>query len=672
MENLIEPRFVDASVQTDDCDYKKVIMLMPNLISKIVEELSILMNETKNFNVHLVVFKKLLNLKERKDGKDDYFNIIKSNSQSNLNVEEKESTNFDESNFNNIDEVLLKYDEFKKELQTSHALTSCLVYNVQYLHKELTGMPLNQESAQEMFSCLQKGHDKLRTAEAIFKYELQEKRKMLSKFRDQLESTKEDWKYMRVRNSENETEWNNLREEFAKRQQNSEESVDGDTSDGQVKTPPEVDSSDGQVKTPPEVDSAFQSESEMSSVHTRRRRLDLLEEQCHLLFSNLVQSAHRLESSGDRSDDIDADTDNDEEDYPSSLVADSVELLDEADFENEQIEQSDLNTEESHQNQVSNEQEMSFNRNDLMNSTLTTNLFEEQEEDGNLQEHSSLTNLRRKALETVVSRLKHEKELHEGKQLELKQQLDVLTAENKKLNGQISALKQENLVVTNKDSEFRKRAEYIFRQEREAFECRLAQFYESKTQIQIANGILEAKVKEKEDEINSLKQELLECKQDFIKERTCLEIKMNQLNEHMNSENQLYENLMINYREQNIKLKEMKNDLDEQENIMKELDCFVLELKESRFKEQQRFWQQLEELEAFQHVRDEECAIFSNEIKRRRREQDEDHKEIIELRSLIEDVKSKSRKLHQKQANQLIELKSDNDILKNKVIKLAK
>ena len=658
MENLIERRFVDASVQTDDCDYKKVIMLMPNLISKIVEELGILMNETKNFNVHLVVFKKLLNLKERKDGKDDYFNIIKSNSQSNLNLEEKESTNFDESNFNNIDEVLLKYDEFKKELQTSHALTSCLVYNVQYLHKELTGMPLNQESAQEMFSCLQKGHDKLRTAEAIFKYELQEKRKMLSKFRDQLESTKEDWKYMRVRNSENETEWNHLREEFAKRQQNSEESGDGDTSDGQAKTPPEADS-------------AFQSESEMSSVHTRRRRLDLLEEQCHLLFSNLVQSAHRLESNGDRSDDIDADTDNDEEDYPSSLVADSVELLDEADFENEQIEQSDLNTEESHQSQVSNEEEMNFDRNGLMNSTLTANLFQEQE-DGNLQENTSLTNLRRKALETVVSRLKHEKELHEEKQLELKQQLDILTAENKKLTGQISALKQENLIVTNKDSEFRKRAEYIFRQEREAFECRLAQFYESKTQIQIANGILEAKIKEKEDEINSLKQELLECKQDFIKERTCLERKINQLNEHIKSENELYENLMINYREQNIKLKEMKNDLDEQENITKELDCFVLELKESRFKEQQRFWQQLEELEAFQHVRDEECAIFSNEIKRRRREQDEDHKEIIELRSLIEDVKSQSRKLHQKQAIQLIELKSDNDILKNKVIKLAK
>lgn len=659
MENSIEPRFVDASVQTDDCDYKKVIMLMPSLISKIIEELGILMNETKNFNVHLVVFKKLLNLKERKDGQDDYFNIIKNNSQSNLNLEEKENTNFDESNFNNIDQVLLKYDEFKKELQTSHALTSCLVYNVQYLHKELTGIPLNQESAQEMFSCLQKGHDKLRTAEAIFKYELQEKRKMLNKFRDQLESTKEDWKYMRIRNSENETEWNNLREEFAKRQHNSEESGDGDTSDGQVKTPPEADS-------------AFQSESEMSSVHTRRRRLDLLEEQCHLLFSNLIQSANRLESSGDRSDDIDGDTDNDEEDYPSSLVADSVELLDEADFENEQIEQSDLNTEESQQNEISNEEEINFDQNDLMSSTLTTNLFQEEEEDGNLQENSSLANLRKKALETVVSRLKHEKELHEGKQLELKQQLDELTTENKKLTDQISALKEENLIVTNKDSEFRKRAEYIFRQEREAFECRLAQFYESKTQVQIASGILEAKIKEKEDEINSLKQELLECKQDFIKERTCLEIKMNQLNEHIKSENELYETLMINYREQNIKLKEMKNDLDEQENIMKELDCFVLELKESRFKEQQRFWQQLEELEAFQHVRDEECVIFSNEIKRRRKEQDEDHKEIIKLRSLVEDVKSKSRKLHQRQANQLIELKSDNDILKNKVIKLAK
>jgi hypothetical protein len=64
---------------------------------------------------------------------------------------------------------------------------------------------------------MQTQHQQLHTHEKILRYELHEKRKMLTELKQELEYCREKWERARQKNSESEVEWKKLRKEFASR-----------------------------------------------------------------------------------------------------------------------------------------------------------------------------------------------------------------------------------------------------------------------------------------------------------------------------------------------------------------------------------------------------------------------------------------------------------------------
>jgi hypothetical protein len=64
---------------------------------------------------------------------------------------------------------------------------------------------------------MQTQHQQLHTHEKILRYELHEKRKMLTELKQELEYCREKWERARQKNSESEVEWRKLRKEFASR-----------------------------------------------------------------------------------------------------------------------------------------------------------------------------------------------------------------------------------------------------------------------------------------------------------------------------------------------------------------------------------------------------------------------------------------------------------------------
>lgn len=64
---------------------------------------------------------------------------------------------------------------------------------------------------------MQKQHQQLHTQEKILRYELAQKRKMLTELKEELEYCREKWLQAREKNSSTEAQWKELRTEFASR-----------------------------------------------------------------------------------------------------------------------------------------------------------------------------------------------------------------------------------------------------------------------------------------------------------------------------------------------------------------------------------------------------------------------------------------------------------------------
>lgn len=467
---------VQVNFNETDPEPANVRVMQSNLkdYNSLSDDMQMLINGIKNINAHLLIFKKLLNLKD-KSQEPENFCVFRNPFTVLANIERAE-VNEAESNLlhsnDNLGKLFEKCDELKNELQSSHLLTSCLVYNLQRLHRELTGIPVDLESAEDLLGQLQKDHGKLKTNEAILKYELQEKRKLLSRFRFQLDAIQEEWRNLRVRNSESETEWQGLREEFANRQA-SEESAFGEI-EGGVKT-----------DTPPDIDSAFQSECDLpiatasvdnapQSPTMQRRRIDVLEEQCNMLFNNLVQNSQRNELLGDRMHIlVEADPDETDDEFSIDEFGELLEEMAELDetglADAVAFDITDL-TEEVTDNATSDlpwdsgadnantlhpNNDISVATSEDLTSSLqnpTPNLLVERRVSANSSIHEGfddaeesvplvLANLRRKALETIVNRLKDERMLHEDKEQSLKDQIEKIKSENEELQQQLASLK---------------------------------------------------------------------------------------------------------------------------------------------------------------------------------------------------------------------------------------
>ncbi|GIY14026.1 hypothetical protein CEXT_688992 [Caerostris extrusa] len=191
-------------------------------------------------------------------------------------------------------------------LDSSHKLNENLISRIQDQELHMKGITKQLEEAHNLLSVMKKQHQKLQSAENIVKYDLQEKRKLLTKLKQQLETTRENCNLVRLKNSKSEAEWQTLRKEFVQRnKQNSEESGFIDDKGIEDQTSAVVNSVyDCNINdnVPDNVLPLDNNDIE-TKYELKKNRLQLLEEQCQILCTNLKNSSkkrkeidYRLES----------------------------------------------------------------------------------------------------------------------------------------------------------------------------------------------------------------------------------------------------------------------------------------------------------------------------------------------------------------------------------------
>lgn len=158
-------------------------------------------------------------------------------------------------------------------------------------------------------------HQQLHNHEKILRYELQEKRIMLSELKQELEYCRDKWERARQKNAESETEWKKLRKEFAARKiknhvdSNLNDSAESGFSDEPNESGEEAESFDAdRSSTQSPVDKNLSSEEGTSKgavpkvrdgtkpsdkSKSRAIRLKRLEDQCQLLVRQVDITTHK-------------------------------------------------------------------------------------------------------------------------------------------------------------------------------------------------------------------------------------------------------------------------------------------------------------------------------------------------------------------------------------------
>lgn len=158
-------------------------------------------------------------------------------------------------------------------------------------------------------------HQQLHNHEKILRYELQEKRVMLSELKQELEYCRDKWERARQKNDESETEWKKLRREFAARKIKNNpdtslnDSAESGYSDEQNESGEEAENFDAdRSSTQSPIDKKLATEeseeqpgtsrgaiprTSQSSREQRAIRLKRLEDQCQLLVRQVDITTHK-------------------------------------------------------------------------------------------------------------------------------------------------------------------------------------------------------------------------------------------------------------------------------------------------------------------------------------------------------------------------------------------
>lgn len=238
---------MDAEVQVEDANEMERI----ERFGLIANSLDSLIRGSQNVTLHMKILKRLLNLQDNPKPTFDFISpsppmssspstALESSSTSNNPLCSVDNDSMPPTNYMSEDDPLRqlvdKCDALKKELELWHSFGHCFAHNLQRLHQQLTGCPVDLFSAEQVMEKLKVDHDRLKTNEAINRYDLQQKRKLVGRLRDQLEVTREEWKNFIIKQKNSESEWKRLREEFQRRRD-----FDGLVGDDDTETDPDCE-----------------------------------------------------------------------------------------------------------------------------------------------------------------------------------------------------------------------------------------------------------------------------------------------------------------------------------------------------------------------------------------------------------------------------------------------
>lgn len=119
--------------------------------------------------------------------------------------------------FIRLKDLILEKKSLQKELTRLKQLNGHLESKLNEQEHKLSLVSSELRKTWNVVDRMQTQHQQLHNHEKILRYELHEKRKMLTELKQELEYCREKWERARQKNSESEVEWRKLRKEFASR-----------------------------------------------------------------------------------------------------------------------------------------------------------------------------------------------------------------------------------------------------------------------------------------------------------------------------------------------------------------------------------------------------------------------------------------------------------------------
>ncbi|GIY43633.1 hypothetical protein CDAR_271111 [Caerostris darwini] len=558
-------------------------------------------------------------------------------------------------------------------LDSSHKLNENLISRIQDQELHMKGITKQLEEAHNLLSVMKKQHQKLQSAENIVKYDLQEKRKLLTKLKQQLEATRENCNLVRLKNSKSEAEWQTLRKEFVQRnKQNSEESGFIDDKGIEDQTSAVVNSVyDCNINdNVPDNSLPLDNNDIETKYELKKNRLQLLEEQCQILCTNLKNSSkkrkeidHRLESWCKA-----IESSHKENSHKLTEILSSEEgksTIDESTSEkiiidsNSDVDSSLSSPEIGSLNsnccsfipQDSNiiSTDLSISLQSLKNDEFipSINLECNQskspfEEENSIHSDHILKEIGDNSSESIenaasscalVESVEFFKEAKENQMQTLIQSTsDVLTQVKP---YEIPCSYEESQLVQSPlcNSTFEDLSELVSKLEKE------------KKMLQLKCQDLEIKIVMISDEFNQKIQELKLSEAAKKQEVVALQFQLN-------SEVLKYESIIKEFSNNNEGLKEMKQKVSDQEQLILTLEEALAEIQVEREGEKEHQWEQLQDIQLALSTREEECASLSSKM--------------------LEEFKMSNLKDREILENEIMHLRNDTKELQKKVIRLLK
>uniref|UniRef100_A0A182RLR6 Uncharacterized protein n=1 Tax=Anopheles funestus TaxID=62324 RepID=A0A182RLR6_ANOFN len=116
-----------------------------------------------------------------------------------------------------LKDLILEKKSLKKETNRLRTLNSHLERRLDSQEKRLSAVSLELTKTWHLVGKMQRQHRQLHTQEQILRYHLQQKRRLLSELKEELEYCRLKWSAARAKNIESEDQWKSLKADFAAR-----------------------------------------------------------------------------------------------------------------------------------------------------------------------------------------------------------------------------------------------------------------------------------------------------------------------------------------------------------------------------------------------------------------------------------------------------------------------
>lgn len=132
-----------------------------------------------------------------------------------------------------LKDLILEKKFLQKETNKLKNFNSHLESRLEQQEKRLGAVSIELNKTWNLVGRMQRQHRQLHTHEQVLRYQLQQKRRMLSELKEELEYCRRKWALAKEKNNESQSQWDSLRLEFSRRkEQDASNSAESGYSDG--------------------------------------------------------------------------------------------------------------------------------------------------------------------------------------------------------------------------------------------------------------------------------------------------------------------------------------------------------------------------------------------------------------------------------------------------------